>query len=519
MEENRGTSFWGMRAPDHGKKFQTIKGNSLFLSLILFQLFSFCFLFSAGSALAGEKSSITDESATADKYDVLENRLQEMEDQLKELESKTVLSEPEMIIKQKGIWVCKNGHEYDSRLDGVCPNDGLPLSKDFTYERVKVFRRQTISEQIQNALDERDARGIKIGVSATSTLQETFKLSGADKGVQDLFGVGSTDLYFIGKPALYTLFFLDIESIGGASPDRQIDNMSLLTSDVARREVDKRVNVREAWLRTELLGQKLTVSAGMLDLTNYFDLNTVANDETSQFITDGLVNNLFLGVPSNGAGVVAAFDPKIGLIFRAGAQRGASVENGLAQKVYSMFEAEYLSRIPGLQVGHYRAWVRFDENAKKENIAWGISADQKITAAVTVFARFGSRSGSNRKRLSANISRFYSNTNNYSSNKDQLYLSGNQSDSNKYNRDDYFYSGGVEIKAPHTFGIRDSYAIAFLSTDLASGVKETLIETYYNLFLTENLRTSFHLQYLANSNVGGKDKSYLIPGLRVQLDF
>ncbi len=456
------------------------KRGFVFASLIFAQIFLFCFLFSAGRVSAEEASK------TVQKKDFgrLKSRLQELEDQLKELESKTVLSEPEMIIKQKEIWVCENGHEYDNRLDGKCPSDGLVLHKESTYQREKVYRRQTISEQIQSALDERDAKGINIGVSSTATLQETFRIGGEGKAVQDLFGVGSTDIYFIGKPALYTLFFLDIESIGGSSPDLEIDNISLLTSDVARREVDKRANVREAWVRTELFDQKLTISAGMLDLTNYFDLNAVANDETRQFITDALVNNILLAPPSNGAGVVASYDPKIGLIFRAGAQRGASVEQGLAQKVYSMFEVEYLTHIPGLQIGHYRAWVRFNESSKRENIAWGISADQKINASITLFARFG-----------------------------------NRFTSAKYDRDDYFYSGGIEMKTPHTFGIQDSYAIAILGADMANGVKESLMEAYYNLFLTENLRTSFHLQYLMNSNAGGRDKSYLLPGLRVQLDF
>ncbi|VAX23481.1 hypothetical protein MNBD_NITROSPINAE02-341 [hydrothermal vent metagenome] len=468
-----------------------IKKKVLFHPSIWALLATLFLLISTQFAFAEEDSTITHESGNVMRQSSgpndsssLENRIQELENQLQELESKVVLSEPEMIVKQKEIWACDNGHEYNEPLDGVCPNDQLPLRKEFTYQREKVFRRQTISEQIQKALDDRDARGLDIGVSATSTLQETFRLSGDDKGVQDLFGVGSTDIYFIGKPALYTLFFLDIEAIGGSSPDLEIENLSMLTSDVARREVDKRANVREAWVRTELLDQKLTISAGVLDITNYFDMNAVANDETTQFITDGLVNNLFLGVPSNGAGIVATLDPKIGFIFRAGAQRGASVEQGLAQKVYSIFELEYLAHIPGLQVGHYRTWVKFNENAERGSIAWGISADQKITAAVTVFARFG-----------------------------------NQRKSTEYNRDDYFYSGGLELKTPHTFGIRDSFAIAFLSVDLASGVKESLAETYYNIFLTENLKTSFHIQYLINSNVGEKNKSYLIPGVRIQFDF
>ncbi len=473
-----------MRTPDDKEGFQIRNKGFAFTFFILLQLFSFGSLLLADSVFAEEVTETTQNNSGAKDFDLLENRLQELEDQLRDLESKTVLSEPEMIIKQKEIWVCENGHEYDNRLDGKCPNDGLSLHKESTYQREKVYRRQTIGEQIQNALDEREAKGINIGVSSTATLQETFRVSGEDEAVQDLFGVGSTDIYFIGKPALYTLFFLDIEAIGGSSPDLKIANLSLLTSDVARREVDKRANVREVWLRTELMDQKLTISAGMLDLTNYFDLNAVANDETMQFITDGLVNNILLAPPSNGAGVMAAYDPKIGLIFRAGVQRGASVEQGLAQKVYSLFEVEYLSHIPGLQIGHYRAWVRFNESSKRENIAWGISADQKINAAITVFARFG-----------------------------------NRFTSEKYDRDDYFYSGGIEMKTPHTFGIQDSFAIAFLNADMANGVKESLVEAYYNLFLTENLRTSFHAQYLVNSNEGGKEKSYLLPGIRVQLDF
>jgi hypothetical protein len=37
-------------------------------------------------------------------------------------------------------------------------------------------------------------------------------------------------------------------------------------------------------------------------LTNYFDHNVAANDETSQFISDALVNNPALGLAINGVG-------------------------------------------------------------------------------------------------------------------------------------------------------------------------------------------------------------------------
>ena len=52
----------------------------------------------------------------------------------------------------------------------------------------------------------------------------------------------------------------------------------------------------EAWLRTELFGQRVALTAGRLDLTNYFDQNALANDESLQFISDALVNNQMLGL-------------------------------------------------------------------------------------------------------------------------------------------------------------------------------------------------------------------------------
>jgi hypothetical protein len=42
---------------------------------------------------------------------------------------------------------------------------------------------------------------------------------------------------------------------------------------------------------------------GKGDLTNYFDTNAVANDETSQFLSSGLVNSVAVTFPEdNGAG-------------------------------------------------------------------------------------------------------------------------------------------------------------------------------------------------------------------------
>ena len=74
--------------------------------------------------------------------------------------------------------------------------------------------------------------------------------------------------------------------MSGSPPDQQIPSLTLLNGYTARLVNQNELNLREAWLRTELFGQRLALVAGRLDLTNYFDHNAVANDETTQFLAD-----------------------------------------------------------------------------------------------------------------------------------------------------------------------------------------------------------------------------------------
>ena len=305
-----------------------------------------------------------------------------------------------------------------------------------------------------------------------------------NKAEGDLFGIGSVDLLLIGKPALNTMFFVDIEAIGGFSPDTTISNISVLNSDNARRTNDRELNIREAWMKLELFEQQLSLYGGMLDLTNYFDANRVANDEDSQFITDTLVNNPLLGAPANGGGITAIYDPKTGVNFRWGIQRSDSASTGLTEEVFSVIEIGYLSHFITIPEGHYRVWYRFDKDLGKENMAYGFSIDQKLSASLTLFGRFG-----------------------------------HKFTSDQFQDDDFFYSGGFQFKNRYTFSPGDYWAFGYQHTDLGTEIKESLIEGYYNFDLAESFKASFHLQYLFDSNSGGADKSYLLPGLRVHFDF
>ena len=138
---------------------------------------------------------------------------------------------------------------------------------------------------------------------------------------KNAYALASADLFFTAKLAQHTIFFADVVALSGSPPDRQIPSLTLLNGYTARLVNQNELNLREAWLRTEFFGQRLALVAGRLDLTNYFDHNAAANDETTQFLADALVNNPTLGLSSNGTGFATVFDPKNGFNFKFGIQQ------------------------------------------------------------------------------------------------------------------------------------------------------------------------------------------------------
>ena len=88
----------------------------------------------------------------------------------------------------------------------------------------------------------------------------------------------------------------------------------------------------------------------------------MANDETTQFISDALVNNPTLGLASNGAGVVGVFDPKNGFAFKGGFQQSNTDATNLSDSIFSLVEVDYVARPPGLAEGNYRVWFRNDNS-------------------------------------------------------------------------------------------------------------------------------------------------------------
>jgi hypothetical protein len=412
-------------------------------------------------------------AGVADVQTLLE-RIRVLEQRLTEFESTTVLSEPETRVKRIEVWVDKNGVQYDHEVEGA--------KREVTYQRERAYRRQTINEKIEQALADAKDKNVGVGVDATTVAQMAGRTTG-DSALanRSAYALASADLFFTAKLAQHTIFFADVVALSGSPPDLEIPSLTLLNGYTARLVRQNELNLREAWLRTELFGQRLALTAGRLDLTNYFDHNAVANDETTQFLSDALVNNPTLGLSSNGTGVAAVFDPKNGFNFKFGIQQSNPEATNLSDSIYSLAEVGYVARPPGLGEGNYRLWYRWDNTAANQTNGVGVSLDQRIIPTLTLFGRVGFAE-----------------------------VEGGR---------DHFYSAGFQIQNGAVFNPLDSWGIGYAQLDPLTGPREKLVEGYYNFRLTERLRLSFNLTRVLDSEDGTTRFGYFLPGVRLQASF
>ena len=413
------------------------------------------------------------EAAEFERQELLQ-RIVTLEQRITELESSTVLSDPETRVRRVEVFVDPSGGVHDEPVPGAV--------QEVTYQRERVYRRQTINEKIEEALADADNNRVRVGVDAAMGTQFARRTEGTLDPNRSAYALASADLFFTAGIAQHTIFFADIVGLSGSPPDAEIPSLTLLNGYTARLVRQNEINLREAWLRTELFGQRLALTAGRLDLTNYFDQNAFANDETTQFIGDALVNNQMLGLSSNGTGVAAEFDPKTGLRFKFGFQQSNDEAANLSDSLYTLSEVGYTFTPFALPEGTYRVWFRTDntaENAIRTGV--GLSFDQKLTNVVGLFARYGSQ----------------------------------ESDLDR----DNFFSVGLGFQNGLIVSPLDTWGIGYAHMDLATGDNEHLAEGYYNFHLTERLRLSFHLTYVLDGPEVENSFGYVLPGVRFQAAF
>ena len=426
------------------------------------------------SALQAQQSQGGDAAPASAREQELQDRIDQLERRVGELESSTVLSEPETRVQRIEVYVDENGVEYTEPQPGTTPR--------VTYQRERVFRRQTINEKIEEALDDASSRSVGVGVDAAIVIQNVQQSDGPDAPADgNNYELASADLYFTAGLAQNTIFYADIVGLSGTPPDNEVGGLTLLNGYAARLVNQNELNLREAWLMTELANQRVGLTLGRVDLTNYFDHNAVANDETTQFISDALVNNPMLGLSENGAGLAAVYDPKNGFSAKFGYQQSSSTALNLSDSLFYLAEVGKLLTPFNLGEGNYRAWYRTDNGSGSTQKAYGVSIDQKMSAVLTLFGRYGSaQTGGPR---------------------------------------DKFYSLGLQIKNGVVVNPEDAWGVGFANTELGGGDEEDLLEGYYNLHLTQKMQLSFHLTHVTEKPSGAPELSYFVPGVRLQASF
>jgi len=184
---------------------------------------------------------------------VLSERVKAIEERLDKLDRVDV-------IKKVNEYICPDGELYDSLpAGGRCPDGSLPEDRQ-TFRRIPFSRRESLSEKIGAALEEAESKRVTIGGSARGILQQLL----GSRMDEKLFGTGSVDLFFVSKPMTASIFFVDLESIGGSGPDEGVGSLSRLNTDAETlgAGVTDQVKVREAWLYMRLLGDQVKVFGG-----------------------------------------------------------------------------------------------------------------------------------------------------------------------------------------------------------------------------------------------------------------
>ena len=178
------------------------------------------------------------------------------------------------------------------------------IASDTTF--VKQFMGLFTEEAGSNVPEIQRSRRKQVDRLLEAILDQPGKLQTELKKNSAYVGVGSFDIFAFTSFGKNALLFFDFEAIGGNGPDALLPNHSGLNADagntVSSDGLD-RLTVLEAWTEFKAINDIFTVTLGKIDLTNYFDNNLHANDETSQFLSGVFVNNAVLPVYSNGPGI------------------------------------------------------------------------------------------------------------------------------------------------------------------------------------------------------------------------
>ncbi len=263
--------------------------------------------------------------------------------------------------------------------------------------------------------------------------------------------------------------------------------------------------IGDAYLKQNFLGNKAYTATGLVQLSNWFDTNAVANTAGEQFSSSSLVNNPTIPLPYAAPGAVAGVKPNDWLYAQTAVVYNPSI-GSFVPLHYSYLKEDYLlnlyelgltPKIHNLQ-GNYRFlfWLdrRYDRllpgtTRERDNRGFALSFDQQVTDRITMFCRYGLTS-----RAVLPI--------------------------------EDFWSVGAQLSAPLPGRKQDIFGVAMgqsLIDDMyrtgwrANAPAETVYEMYYRIKVTDYLAITPNLQFVTHPEAQRGSDCAVIGGIRIVL--
>lgn len=301
--------------------------------------------------------------------------------------------------------------------------------------------------------------------------------------------VGRADMVFNFKVGENTIAVIDVEATGGAGIDAHVGNYSIL-NNIPMAPSDT-VRYRTAWVEHTAFNDRLVFTVGKIGLTDYFDNNSVANNETAQFLAGAFVNSAVLGAPSYGPGMRVNTRLCDRITFGIGYGSGDTTADNIFDHGFGIVELDY-KLMTGNRAGNYRFYGSLDgalpvaggiKTVKKNALGAGVSIDQQLTDQLTLFGRFGWHD-------------------------EDVYLTRSAWSAG------FQYVGLIPQRKDDLVGF--GYGQVLINNATA---QEKLLETYYKIKISDQLAISPHFQYLINPLADKSADNVFVASLRAQLIF
>jgi len=264
--------------------------------------------------------------------------------------------------------------------------------------------------------------------------------------------------------------------------------------------------------------RRVEVTAGKLDPFVFFDQNAIADDETMRFLNNAFVHNPLLDSGGDTAADNYGFAPgvrvawvgergegetwsaSLGLL---GAGPGAHLEGPFGGPL-AIGQIEATRPWFGQRPGTWRAYAWTNgrtvdfADAFERHSGWGLSVDQPVRPALTVFARFG-------KQIRGHV-RFDR----------ALTLGGEMAGSAWGRADDAVGVTGGWLAASRDW--RDATASTALTGYAASGT-ERIAEVYYRVHVDEHVDLSPDLQFIGRPAGDRSARNIVVAGIHARVGF